>query len=296
MPLVSVVMIFLNEERFLAEAVRSVRSQTLTDWELILVDDGSTDRSTEIARHLAMRDERIRYVEHPAHANRGTAISRNFGVSHSTAPYIAFIDGDDVWLPEKLAEQVELLESKPDVALVCGGVLRWWSWDPASGKKDNLELVLDVDSERRLDPPQAALAVYPLGGGDPGSTDLLIRRTVFEAVGGFEERFNSIYEDQSLYMKVFLRHPVYITSRVWFLYRQHDQSCCAQISDVAWLRVQRAFLDWLAEQVEPLGDAQLTAAVRRARREIVYLRLRAGAWELKRSVSRIMARERDDAG
>src|SRR4051812_5156182 len=113
MPLVSVVLIFLNEERFLEEAVQSVREQTLTDWELILVDDGSTDRSTAIARDLAAQDERIRYVEHPRHANRGMAASRNVGVGNGSAPYVAFIDGDDVWAPFKLYEQVEILERMP---------------------------------------------------------------------------------------------------------------------------------------------------------------------------------------
>ena len=71
MPLVSVVLIFLDEERFIEEAVQSVREQTLKEWELILVDDGSTDRSTMIAHDLAAHDERIRYVDHAGHKNRG---------------------------------------------------------------------------------------------------------------------------------------------------------------------------------------------------------------------------------
>src|SRR6476620_4065614 len=86
-PLVSVVLIFLNEERFLEEAIESVRDQTLADWELILVDDGSSDRSTMIARDLAATDDRIRFVDHLGHTNRGTSASRNFGVAHTTAPY-----------------------------------------------------------------------------------------------------------------------------------------------------------------------------------------------------------------
>jgi glycosyltransferase involved in cell wall biosynthesis len=287
MPLVSVVMIFLNEERFIEEAVRSVREQTLTDWELVLVDDGSTDGSTQIARDLATSDERIRYLDHPGHQNRGTSVTRNVGVAHTTAPYVAFIDGDDVWMPEKLAEQVELLESMPDVALVCGAVLSWWSWDPAATKVDILDLTLGV-ADRRLDPPEGALAVYPLGGGATGGPDLIVRRTAFEAVGGFEERFRTIFEDQSLCMKIYLRYPVYISSRTWFLYRQHDASCCAQFSDVAWLRVQRVFQDWLKDHVEPLGDARVSAAVRRAERRLVYLRLQARAWEFRQYMKRVI--------
>ena len=100
MPVVSVVLIFLNEERFLEEAVRGVCEQTLTDWELVLVDDGSTDRSRAIARDLAAQDNRIRYIDHPGHQNRGAAASRNLGAAHTTAPYIAFIDADDYMSPK----------------------------------------------------------------------------------------------------------------------------------------------------------------------------------------------------
>src|SRR6516165_6057064 len=98
-------MIFLNEERFLEEAVQSVFDQRLADWELILVDDGSTDRSTQMARDLAARDKRIRYVDHPGHENRGMSATRNLGVACATAPYIAFLDADDVWTSDKLTEQ-----------------------------------------------------------------------------------------------------------------------------------------------------------------------------------------------
>ena len=77
-PRVSVVMIFLNEERFITEALHSVRSQTYTDWELLLIDDGSTDTSTAIARDEAARyPGTVRYFDHPGHANRGMSASRS---------------------------------------------------------------------------------------------------------------------------------------------------------------------------------------------------------------------------
>lgn len=266
-PVVSVVLIFLDEERFLAEAVQSVRDQTLVDWELILVDDGSTDRSTQIARGLAAEDDRIRYVDHPGHQNRGMAASRNLGVAHSTAPYLSFLDGDDVWVAVKLAEQLDLLEKMPDVAMVNGAMLHWHSWDPSATVEDD-SVVLGGASDRRIDPPQAALTLYPLGRGDGPAVDLLVRRSVFEAVGGFEERFRGLYEDQSFKIKVFLRYPIYISSRVWLRYRQHDASACAQVSPDAYLQLRGFFLDWVGGEVERLGDPRVTAALRRARRQL----------------------------
>jgi glycosyltransferase involved in cell wall biosynthesis len=278
MPLISVVLIFLNEERFLEEAVRSVCDQTLKDWELILVDDGSTDRSTSIAKALATEDERICYVDHPGHANRGMSASRNLGAAHATAPYITFFDADDVYMPEMLTEQVELLERMPDVAMVAGAMLYWYSWDPESTTADFAPLTGGV-ADRRLDPPEAALTIYPLARKSPGAgTDVLIRRSVFEAVGGFEEHFRGIYEDQAFLIKVFLRYPIYISSRIWRHYRQHDASCCSQTSGRDYWHVRSLFLDWLQPDVTRLEDPRVSAAFRRARREARYRRLMAPAY------------------
>jgi glycosyltransferase involved in cell wall biosynthesis len=283
MALVSVVLIFLNEERFIEEALQSVCNQTLTDWELILVDDGSTDRSTLIARNLAAEDQRVHYLDHPGHTNRGMSASRNLGAAHATAPYITFFDADDIYMPDMLAEQVNLLESMPDVAMVCGAMLYWHSWDPASTKADWTPLTGGV-ADLRLDPPEAALTIYPLARESPAAgTDVLVRRTVFEAVGGFEEHFRglySLYEDQAFLIKVYLRYPVYISSRVWRHYRLHDASCCAQITSTDYWRVRSFFLDWLQADVGRLGDPRVRAALRHCRRDLRYQRLRAHARQI----------------
>ncbi len=212
---------------------------------------------------MAARDARIRYINHPGHGNKGGSASRNFGVANTTAPYIAFIDGDDVWVPTKLAEQVDLLERMPDVAMVNGALRCWHSWDPASTEADETYLTGGV-ADRRIDPPEAALTIYPLALVNGAGVDLLVRRSVFDAVGGFEERFRGMYDAQSFLVKAFLRYPIYISSRAWLLYRQHDDSCCAQISQSAYFRVRGAFLDWLKDEVEQLGDPRVRAALRRA--------------------------------
>jgi glycosyltransferase involved in cell wall biosynthesis len=278
-PLVSVVLIFLNEERFLEEAVKSVRDQTLADWELILVDDGSTDRSTRIARDLAAADERIRYVDHAGHENRGRSAARNAGAAHATAPFLAFLDADDVWEPEKLAEQVNVLDSMPDVAMVCGALLYWHSWNPGATEADIVLLTGGMANER-LDPPKAALTNYPLAHEAGAGVDLLVRRNVFESVGGFEDQFRGMYDDQVLLIKVFLHYPVYISSRAWIRYRQHERSCCAQTTWLEYWRFRGEFIDWLRKYVEGLCDPRVRAAVQRARREVQYRRLTAPAHEL----------------
>src|SRR5689334_12493479 len=139
--LVSVIIIFLNAERFIEEALESVLRQTYGAWELLLVDDGSTDSSTQIARRYAERlPAKVRYLEHDRHANLGMSASRNLGIRHSRGEFIAFLDADDVWLPRKLEEQVAILNAHPDAAMLYGRTQKWFGWtgDPEDIKKDSL--------------------------------------------------------------------------------------------------------------------------------------------------------------
>src|SRR6476620_1247077 len=109
-PDVSVIVPFLNAARFLQEAIDSVFTQTYESWELLLVDDGSTDSSSKIARDCAVtHPQRVRYLEHPGHINRGTSSSRNLAIRHMRGRFVALLDSDDAWFPNKLQEQVALL-------------------------------------------------------------------------------------------------------------------------------------------------------------------------------------------
>ena len=96
-PLVTCVITFLDGERFLSEAIDSVLAQDYANFELVLVDDGSTDRSAEIAqRYCSNRAQRVVYVTHPNLENRGMSSSRNLGIRSGTGEFIALLDADDV--------------------------------------------------------------------------------------------------------------------------------------------------------------------------------------------------------
>jgi glycosyltransferase involved in cell wall biosynthesis len=127
--LVSIIVIFYNEERFIQEAIESVIAQTYPHWELLLVDDGSSDDSNEIALSFVnQRPDQIYYLQHPCGENFGKVASRNLGIQHAKGQYIAFLDADDVWLPHKLAEQVEILDMHPDICMLYGETEYWFSW------------------------------------------------------------------------------------------------------------------------------------------------------------------------
>ena len=105
-PAVSVIMPAYNMERFIAQAIRSVMAQTMTDWELLVIDDGSSDRTCAIVEELAAKDSRVRLYRNTS--NVGVAKTRNRGVDLSRGEFIALLDSDDVWHPDKLEKQLDL--------------------------------------------------------------------------------------------------------------------------------------------------------------------------------------------
>lgn len=114
-PLISVIMPAYNADRFITAAIQSVISQTYSNWELLILDDGSVDRTCEIARQFALKDERIRLLENEK--NMGVARTRNRGFDLCKGSYVALLDSDDVWHADKLEKQLACLqESGADFA------------------------------------------------------------------------------------------------------------------------------------------------------------------------------------
>jgi glycosyltransferase involved in cell wall biosynthesis len=272
-PLVSVVVIFLDAQRFLAEALDSVLAQTFQDFELLLVDDGSDDGSTAVARGVIGRlGARGRYLEHPGHANRGMSASRNLGIRNARGRYVALLDADDVWLPHKLARQVALLEESPEVGMVFGQPEYWWGWTGRpEDRRRNCVPPLGAPPDQVVDPPRLLTRLYPLGTRNaPCPSDLFFRREVAERAGGFEEHFHevrSLYEDQAFLAKVYLRERVLGVPETWLRYRQHPDSCVSTVRrDGQYDDVRRYYLEWLEAYLRQAGpvDPAVTRAVERA--------------------------------
>lgn len=106
-PLVSVIMPAYNSEKHIAEAIASIQRQTLTDWELCVTDDCSTDRTAEIIRSIAADDPRIKYYKQPV--NQGAAKARNASLARAKGRFVAYLDADDIWYPHKLERQVAFM-------------------------------------------------------------------------------------------------------------------------------------------------------------------------------------------
>ena len=242
-PRVSAIIIVRDGEQFIAEAIESVIAQEGVAWELIVVDDGSSDGTEAIVQSfLARLGERLRHVHHAGHANLGMSASRNLGISEASGDYVAFLDADDLWAPGKLAEQVTILDKEPETAMVYGRTLIWHSWNPADDQRDfYYDLGIGADATH----PPGSLFRQLLANRyqTPTTCNAMIRRDALLAIGGCDPGLRGMFEDQLLFAKLLLEYPTHVSSRCWAQYRQHAGSASARLTDP--LEVDRAQLRYL---------------------------------------------------
>jgi len=282
-PLVSVIVPFLNAERFIRETIESVFSQAYKEWELLLVDDGSTDNGTQIAlEYVKENPGKVRYLEHDKHLNLGLPSSRNLGLRNSKGKYIALLDADDEWFPNKLEEQVAILESVPEAAMVYGVSEYWYSWQgEARDGQSDYKPALGVKPNNIVNPPQLLTLALKSEAPTPCPSDILVSREILIEVGGFEEEFSGIYqlyEDQAFLSKIYIRYPVYVSDRCWDRYRQHPDSLVSEITKSGKkYHVGLFFLGWLEQYLLTQGfdDTGLRAALRNKK-----LRYRDAEWSM----------------
>jgi glycosyltransferase involved in cell wall biosynthesis len=284
--LVSAIIPFLDGEQFLRQAIESVSAQTHANWELLLVDDGSSDGSTAIALEYAnAHPGRIRYLEHDGHRNLGLSASRNLGIRHAKGEYVAFLDADDVWLPRKLEQQAAIMESHPTVGMLCGPSIVWQSWNgKANGDARDFVRELTVEYNKVFEPPTLLRHFVCDDSATPCPGSLLMRRGLFELVEGFQEEFRDMYEDQVFYAKVCLVSPIFVSDTCSFKYRKHPGSVCAvAMREGRHVRARRAFLEWLTGYLSARGvvDEELGKILRR---ELLLVRHPARAAALRRVV------------
>ncbi|HEX6536106.1 MAG TPA: glycosyltransferase [Gemmatimonadaceae bacterium] len=207
-----VLMPALDAERYLADAIASVLRQSATELELIVVDDGSTDRTLDIAR--AVRDERVRVLTGP---NRGRAHARNVGFAAAAAsPYVALLDADDLWDADKLAVQLEFLDRRPDVQAV-GCFMRYIA---SNGRVlGRTGQTIDAADLHRI--ARGELAPFPI------SSCLVVRREAFTAVGGFDPSLREA-EDLDFLARIARRGAIACVPEVLGSYRIHPESAMAR--------------------------------------------------------------------
>ena len=274
-PRVSIIVPFLNVAPFLAEAIESVRAQTYAQWELLLCDDGASDGSTAIARGYAEREpERIVYLAHEGGGNRGASEARNLGLRHARGEIIAFLDGDDVFLPHKLEQQLAIFDAHPDADAMYAMTELWYSWSgrPEDAVRDECPS-MGVASNTLLAHGQLITGALRREMLMPCMCSVLVRADVARRVGGFVAEFPGMYDDQVFYTKLSLGASILFVEQCWDRYRRHPGSmyAAAHGTDVA-RRARMHFLTWLERYLNESGKASdpalrtaLRAALRRER-------------------------------
>lgn len=192
--LVSAVIPAYNYARFVCRAVDSVLAQTYPHLECIVVNDGSTDNTLEV---LAPYGDRIRVI---TQKNAGLAAARNTGVKNARGEYIAFLDADDWWRPEKIAKQMELAEKRPELGAI------GTTWERVDGDLKHLSTRVPPrpTDDRATNVRGIACRTIWLGGSGSG---VLARRDVFDEVGLFDESMRAA-EDIDMWLRIARRYPI----------------------------------------------------------------------------------------
>ena len=193
--LVSVVIPAYNTDRYLAETLDSVLAQTYSHFEVMIVDDGSTDRTLEIAQEYAAKDDRIRVISQP---NQGVSLTRNNGIRETTGELIAFLDGDDRWLPNKLSAHVEHFQSFRQDAKFTEVKSLGMSFAKVTFIRSDGNYTQQYSNSKltNLNPEDfyiENLAVTP--------SNVVIRRSVLDCVGHFDLQPIGL-EDQELFVRI----------------------------------------------------------------------------------------------
>jgi glycosyltransferase involved in cell wall biosynthesis len=214
MATVDVIIPAFNAAKYLPFALESVSSQTFDDWQILLVDDGSTDNTADVvAPFLDRFGSKIRYIKQE---NRGVAAARNTAMRASTSEFLALLDADDVWLPCRLSESLKVLAERPEVGLVYGLITvidpegrtgRTWTGNP---KHSDGHIAPHIYM-RKVELPCLTIT---------------IRRRCIDEVGFFDETMRAT-EDRDLWLRIALRYKVAFVPKVLAYYRVSPNSASA---------------------------------------------------------------------
>lgn len=236
MPLISVVLPAFNAQEYIEEAINSILNQTIEDFEILVIDDGSTDDTHKIVEKMAGEDYRIKLLTNEK--NMGLIYTLNRGLEEATGEYIARMDADDISLPERFERQIEYLKDNPDVWL-CSVIVEFF------GAKSEVKNYYYSPEETKAE------LLYHNGVSHPG---YMMRRELIKNEG---HRYHPEYlhaEDYEFVVNVARTHEVGIVPKRLLLYRIHENQVSGVNSDITAATAKRV----RKEQLQNMG-ADLTA-------------------------------------
>lgn len=244
---------FFNEQRFLAAAVDTVRAQTETSWELLLIDDGSTDGSSALADELARAlPGQISVLRHPGGGNRGLPASRNLAIDAARGTHLCFLDADDVWSTEKLARQLELFREHSPVVMVCGPSRH----QPLGDQEPGPLVQVCTGAPRTLRRGQFARMRMRGQLTTPPPSDVMYRLATLRRVGGVPDG-PAMLEDQRTFVAVSMAGPVFVDDRPLTTYTVRNDSVygATRHDGMAEVRHHQEFERWVVASCMRQGPA-----------------------------------------
>ena len=233
-PKVTVVVPAYNVSKYIQEALASLEKQTFSDFEVLIVDDGSTDDTAAVVENFCQRDSRFKLLQK---SNGGLSSARNYGIRHAQGEYIALLDGDDVYHQDKLATHVARLYSQADVGLV---------YSASRTIRDDGKPTFITLSGKPIHPNPllALLCKNFIGHG----SNAVFRRCLIEEVGGFNQNLRS-WEDVDLWLRI-------AATQKWHFYREKRILC--------YYRVRPSGLSFNIVQMQACGEQVLKDASQRS--------------------------------
>jgi glycosyltransferase involved in cell wall biosynthesis len=275
MPRVSVIVPAYNAARYLRNAIDSVVGQTYADWELIIVDDGSTDGTRALVRsYIAAQGDKLRYV---FQTNRGLPAARNAGIRESQGEFIAILDADDMWLPSRLKRGVEVMDRAPDVGLVHSKVARI---------NVDGDIVSYLDFPKKYQAGKIAVDIFVRRANILCPT-VLFRKRCLDVTGSFDETMRAT-EDRDLWFRIAEHYNVAYIDEVLAHWRltpgsmtsDPDRMLKGQLVFVnkhykrracGWVTLQRALAQIYREQGDCyFSRGQLATALRHYLRSVLH--------------------------
>ncbi len=224
-PLVSVIIPMFNSGKYITATIQSVLNQTYQNYEIIIVDDGSTDNSLKIASEFAARhNDKIKILQHEGGANRGVAASRNLAISRAKGELIAFLDADDLWNSDKIYKQVEFMKAHPEVRL---------SYSRATvireGKGADFMPGEEIIGNPPPPDPKITLFQVILVQVNYIFSSVMVSTGAIRAIGGFVENLPFQSEDRIMTAMICSRYPIAMCDEILCQYRAHSESYTASV-------------------------------------------------------------------
>ncbi len=212
---VSIIIPVYNGEKYLSETLDSIIGQIFTDWEIVAVNDGSTDNShTILQEYKSKLGSKMKIIDQE---NSGVSVARNVAIDNSEGRYFAFIDSDDVWLPEKLEKQIAILDDNPDVALVYSDLL-----DLVRENTNTRKQILNKKLHRgHIFEPLFYFNFIPL-------SSVVVKKEIIEKYGNFDAHYK-IIQDYDLLLRIAEDNVIDYVDESLLLYRIHENNISGNV-------------------------------------------------------------------